>query len=73
MSIDECIEAFETIFGMVWSHPRIGSFRPSIFGYQNRYYHKLLEDGIRNIVRQYSSDQDADATFTQPNEDMCRR
>ena len=71
MTVDECLEAYENLVDRVFGHPRILHIRNSLYP-KDKYNEKMLEDVVRDIVRQRDPRGSSNAAFPQYNEDMCR-
>jgi len=69
MTVDECLQAYETLAGRVFGHPRLLHIRNSLWP-KDKYDDKVLESVIEEIVRQREGS--TRAAFPQRNEDMCR-
>lgn len=69
MTVDECLEAYETLAGRVFGHPRLLHIKNSLWP-KDKYDGKVLEGVIEDIVRQREGS--SSTAFPQRNEDMCR-
>ena len=69
MTVDECIEAYESLAGTVFGHPRRFHMRNCLWP-KDKYNGRVLEEVIEEIVEQREGRKSA--AFPQANEDMCR-
>ena len=72
MDVEECIAAYEQLADRVFGHPRRFHIRKPPWIPRDKYNHKNLEDVLKDIVKLKSHSGKANASFRQPNEDMCR-
>ena len=51
MSVDDCIEDYETLGEKVFGHSRWFHLRSPLFWIRDKYHHRVLEDVVQTVVR----------------------
>ena len=72
MTVDECLEAYESMADYVFGHPRRLHIRKPPWIPRDKYDPRRLEIIIKEIVKERSPTGHSSTEFRQSNEHMCR-
>ncbi len=72
MTVDECLDAYESLADEVFGHPRRLHVRKPPWIPRDKYDHTRLKKVIKWIVSQRNPDALGNTMFRQPRPEMCR-